>query len=185
MFPVPGRSLILSFAILLGLFSCKPNTQPDLVLKGLEERPFTIVNQGFSLDTPDAEETYRILSTIDNQKVIDTIYYELVNRLLDDGDYDLALEHLRKYASSIKPGNYKSSAWYHLEAGESYFYKTVYDSATTELLAAVEDYKKIRDSVGLAASYKVIGSMYAYKGDYAKSAEYRYLALHIYGEDSG
>jgi len=180
MFPVSGRSLILSFAILLGLFSCKPNTQPDPVLKGLEERPFTIVNQGFSLDTPNAEETYRILSTIDNQKVIDTIYYELVNRLLDDGDYDLALEHLRKFASSIKPGNYKSSAWFHLEAGESYFYKTVYDSATTELLAAVEDYKKIRDSVGLAATYKVIGSMYAYKGEYAKSAEFRYLALHIY-----
>ena len=166
--------------LLFGFFSCSQPSQNDPALKGLEERPFVIINQGFVLDTNNAEESYKILSTIENQSIVDTIYAQLIHKLIEQTRYELALEHLQRYKKSLKPGNFKMQAFVQSHFGEVYYYTAHYDSAAPYLEASCQFYKVLTDSSSLARVYNTLGSVYSFKGDFAKSAEYRYKALGLY-----
>lgn len=170
--------LFLSIAILD--FSCKPSTQPDPATKGLEQRPFVIINQGFALDTQNAEETHRILSTIENPAIIDTIYFNLINKLIFDAKYDLAINHLKKFETTLPTRNFAMQAWTNLQAGKSYYYKAVYDSADLFLKNAEKLYSKLKDTPHLAEIYNLLGTVYSYKGDFVKSTEFRYKSLNLF-----
>ncbi len=175
----PRITFIWAFLFLV-FFSCSHPSQNDPALKGLEERPFVIINQGFVLDTNNAEESFKILSTIENQAIVDTIYSQLIHVLIEQTRYELALDHLLKYQSSLKTSNIKMQAFVQLHLGEIYYYTAHYDSAAPHLESCCQLYKVLTDSSSLANAFNMLGSVYSFKGDYVKSAENRFKALSLY-----
>lgn len=180
MFIHPRGDFCAILLLIIALFSCKQSVKNDPVVKGLEQRPFVIINQGFVLDTANADETFRLLSTIENSVIIDTIYTQLIKKLTEQSLYDLALQHLNKYKHSLTLGKIKMNAWSQYHSGELYYLKASYDSAASFLIEAIRLYELLRDSANLAASYNLFGSVCSFRGDNVQSAAYRYKALAVY-----